>query len=447
MVLRRSTYVFSRWLAAGISVSLFLMFVPALHAEEDLVERRRAELEEQLKELIEEIQGQQLLLDDKRQERVSFERDVAILEAQIRKAQLSIEARNLSIRQLGGEIGQKEQTIGSLTSKLGRQKESLAQLLRKTNEIDNYSLVEIVLGNQDLSAFFEDLDTFNIIKKKLQESFVEIELTKKDTRTQKELLEGKQTEEVELRTIQELQKREIEVRETEKQRIVDITKGVETAYQNIISAKQRTAAEIRAELFTLRGSAAIPFGEALDLANLASRKTGVRPAFILGVIAQESKLGENIGQCNLPEDPPKYKWQNIMKAPRDTVPYLEITASLGLDPNSMPLSCAPSYGYGGAMGPAQFIPSTWVLYKDRIAKLTGNNPPNPWFPGDAFIASALLLMDNGADGGTRSAERLAALRYFAGWKNAKKPAYAFYGDGVMYLADKYQRQIDILSSS
>jgi len=447
MVLRRSTYVFSRWLAAGICVSLLLMFVPVLYAEEDSVERRRAELEKQLEELIEEIAGQQSLLDGKRQERVSFERDVTILEAQIRKAQLSIEARNLSIRQLGGEIGQKEQTIGGLTSKLSREKESLAQLLRKTNEIDNYSLVEIVLGNQNLSAFFEDLDAFNVIKGKLQESFIEIELTKQDTQAQKELLEDKQVEEVELRTIQELQKREIEVREAEKQRIVDITKGVETAYQNIISAKQRTAAEIRAELFTLRGTAAIPFGEALDLANLASQKTGVRPAFILGVIAQESKLGENIGQCNLPEDPPKYKWQNIMKAPRDTVPYLEITSSLGLDPNRMPLSCPPGYGYGGAMGPAQFIPSTWILYKDRIAKLTGNNPPNPWFPGDAFIASALLLMDNGADHGTRGAERLAALRYFAGWRNAEKPAYAFYGDGVLDLADKYQQQIDILSSS
>ena len=51
---------------------------------------------------------------------------------------------------------------------------------------------------------------------------------------------------------------------------------------------------------------------------------------------------------------------------------------------------------------------------------------------------------NGADGGTREAERLAALRYFAGWANAKKAAYAFYGDDVMDFADEYQRNIDIL---
>jgi len=134
-----------------------------------------------------------------------------------------------------------------------------------------------------------------------------------------------------------------------------------------------------------------------------------------------------------------------MKDPRDTVPYLDITRRLGLDPDLMPLSCPPGYGYGGAMGPAQFIPSTWVLYEDRIGKLTGNTPPNPWNPEDAFMASALLLSDNGADRGTRAAERLAALRYFAGWANAENPAYAFYGDGVLGLADKNQNLINQLN--
>ena len=229
MVFRRPKHVFSKWIIAGIGIGFLLAGVPAFYAQADSVDRRRAQLKDQLEELTEEIAGQQRLLEGKQQERASFERDVAILDAQIKKAQLSIEARNLSIQQLGGEIGQKGKTIGNLTEKLSREKKSLAQLLRKTNEIDDYSLVEIVLGNQNLSAFFEDLDSFNTIKASLQDSFVEIEITKEDTQTQKELLEGKQAEEVELRTIQELQKREIEVREAERQRLVDITRGVETA--------------------------------------------------------------------------------------------------------------------------------------------------------------------------------------------------------------------------
>jgi len=99
------------------------------------------------------------------------------------------------------------------------------------------------------------------------------------------------------------------------------------------------------------------------------------------------------------------------------------------------------------MGPAQFIPSTWVMYKEKIAALTGHNPPNPWEPHDAFVASAILLKENGAVAGNYSAERLAALRYFAGWKNAGKSAYAFYGDDVMELAAKYQGMINIIKGS
>ena len=166
--------------------------------------------------------------------------------------------------------------------------------------------------------------------------------------------------------------------------------------------------------------------------------TGVRPAFILGVIAEESNLGENVGTGN---------WKTDMHPTRDQPIFEDITNRLGLDPDLMPVSKKPWYGWGGAMGPAQFIPSTWILYEDRIGRVSVQVPPSPWDPRTAFIASGLLLSDNGADRGGYYNERLAALRYFAGWRNAEKSSYAFYGDEVMELAEKYQGLIDILSQS
>ena len=133
-----------------------------------------------------------------------------------------------------------------------------------------------------------------------------------------------------------------------------------------------------------------------------------------------------------------------MHPTRDQPIFEQLMAELGLDPDQMKVSKKPWYGWGGAMGPAQFIPSTWVQYKDRIADMTGNSPPNPWDSRTAIFATAILMMDNGADKQTRSAERLAALRYLAGWGNAGKSAYAFYGDDVMSLADKFQKEIDVL---
>jgi membrane-bound lytic murein transglycosylase B len=440
----------SNKLAAFVCVVAFLAVssIQITHAQSD-VAAHRAQLESDLAALEAEIDVQEGLLQGKQRERVSYERDVAILEAQIEKAKLSIRARDITISKINQDIDGKEEVIGGLNEKLDREKESLAQLLRKTNEIDNISLVEVVLGIQNLSEFFEDIDSFDSIKLALSDSFKDIADTKSDTESQKRTLQSKQEDEMGLRNIQKQQKSKIEKREEEKQAIVDVTKGVEAEYQKLIKSKERSAAEIRTELFALRGSAAIPFEQALELANIASAYTGVRPAFLLGVIAEESNLGENVGTGNWKTDLYEcYKSIGYYKsAEKQKAAFLKLTADLGLNPDTLPVSRKPWYGCGGAMGPAQFMPTTWALYVDRIAKATGHNPPSPWNNSDAFMASAILLMDNGADKGTAYSERLAALRYLAGWRNAEKPDYAFYGNDVMRLAEKFQKLIDILQSS
>lgn len=432
-----------RFLIIVVGVSMFgAVSAPGvLEAQtvgEEEVAARQRELQRDLDRIEAEIAEQQEILDERRLESASLARDVAILDAEIKKSQLAIEARDLTIQKLTGEIGVREDTIVDLNTKMVREKESLAQLIRKTDQIDTTSLVEIVLGNQDLSEFFEDLDSFANIKASLQESFREIEGTKVVTQNEKRSLEDRRAEELRLRELQVLEKQKIERQEQEKAQLLEVSRGIEAGYQTIIAVKQQSAAQIRAQLFALRGSAAISFGEALELANGASELTGVRPALILGVIQEETRLGEFLGTGN---------WRTDMHPTRDQPLFATLMRELGLDPDLMPVSKAPSYGWGGAMGPAQFIPSTWVLYKDRIAQVTGHKPPNPYDPFDAFTAAALLLADNGADRGTRVAERLAALRYFAGWANAEKPAYAFYGDEVMSLADGFQSQINILARS
>jgi len=436
-VLKKTSYPSSSYSYFFLILFVLGLIPVALFAQSEAgqIANRRAQLEQNLVELERQIDVQRDIVEVKQKQTQSLERDVDILNAEIRKSELSIQARNISISNLTRDIGGKESTINSLTAKVRREKTSLAQLLRKRDEIDSLSLVEMILGNKNLSEFFEDLDAFSQVEEALQASFIEIADTKVQTRKQKESLEGTRVDERALRNIQQFEKGRIEVKKEEKNEILDVSKGQEELYQKILRSQERSATQIRAELFTLRGSAAIPFGKALELANNAAKLANIRPALILGVIAEESNLGENVGTGN---------WRTDMHPERDRPPFQLITAELGLDPDLMPVSKKPWYGWGGAMGPAQFIPSTWILYKDQVGKLTGNKPPNPWDPLDAFTASAILLRDNGADKGGYANERLAALRYFAGWKNATKSSYAFYGDEVMGLTAKYQKQIDIL---
>ncbi len=66
------------------------------------------------------------------------------------------------------------------------------------------------------------------------------------------------------------------------------------------------------------------------------------------------------------------------------------------------------------MGPAQFIPTTWLLFEKRVADLTGHNPANPWNIEDAFTAAAIFLADSGAASRTTDGEMRAARTYISG---------------------------------
>ena len=453
-------------------IGLFLfasLFFPGLVFAQNIsqvVADKRAQLERDLAALEQEIDVQQQLLTSKKAERQSLERDVSILDASIKKAKLSIKAQDLAIEKLSDTIDDKQDKIVGLDAKLNREKQSLAQLIRKTNQINDISVAEIVLGKQSLSNVFLDLDTFSTIKMNLQASFEVIAGTRTATEAEKNALEDKKADKVELRRLQVVEQQRIESQEKEKQQILKATKGVEASYQQLLKSKQKSAAEIRAALFSLRDSAAIPFGKALEYATIASQATDVRAALILGILQQETELGANLGTGTM---------ENDMHPTRDVPVYLAITSFLGLNPNTMPVSRkAGLSAWGGAMGPGQFIPSTWACYggfvntstngcaknpdgswkgpweyreeKDRIRRMLGNSrPSNPWEAKDAFMATAVLMMDNGAAAGTFAAERKAAVRYFAGWKNGDNQTYIRgYGDPVMEHTKYFQSQIDIL---
>ncbi len=438
-----------RWRFFPALVLLVFCFLPATvlgqSADSDKASREAA-LRDELAKVEADIAANMKLLVSKQKESSSIARDIQILTYQINQAKLKIRQKQIEIERLGGDITKKEATITTLTNEIEEEKESLSELLRKTKDLDHINMTEVILGNDNLSDFFVDLDSFNFIQSSMHNSFSQMRNTQVETTKEKITLERRRDAERDAKRVIEEETKKIQSAEAEKKRLLSISKSQEAGYSNIIAERERRRAAIRSELFRLRDSTAISFGEAVDLAVQLSKQTGVRPAFALAILKQETNIGQNVGTCNRPGDPATKQYAAIMHPTRDIPPFLRITSELGLDPNTTPLSCPLGYGYGGAMGPAQFIPSTWEPYKGRIAAITGNNPPSPWKPIDAFAASQLLLRDLGAAAGGYTAERTAALRYYAGG-NWADPRNAFYGNSVMNLATAMQAQIDILQGN
>ena len=426
---------------------------PAFTVQAQLDPEKEKQLRAELEVIEREIKEQQGILASKQLEGASIARDVAILNAQIKQAQLKIQKHNLAIERLGKDIVIKSNVISGLEKEITKGQESLAQIIRKTHQLEDYSLPELVLGGTNLSESLVDLDAFTSIKGALADTFVELRDAKKANEDEKVNLGKKKSQEIDTRVNVEAEKKKIESAEAEKKRLLALNKNEQAGYQKVIADKAAKAAAIRTALFGLRDSAAIPFGTALEYAKKASAQTGVRPAFVLAILTQESNLGANVGSCymtdtttgsgikvstGLPVD-------RVMKPERDIAPFLEITKEVGRDYLTTRVSCPLSVGYGGAMGPAQFIPSTWQLFKKRIPALLGVTTADPWNPEHAFMASALYLADLGAVSGSYTAERNAACKYYSG-RVCAGPINTPYGDQVMAKAATIQSNIDFLNS-
>lgn len=419
----------------------------------------RSRLEEQYQQIQKEIAQWQSILDDTQLKKNSLQGDVTLLNAQIKKAESEIKQRNLTITSLTAEINARSAKIRTLDERVVRGQESLAAMLRTLRETENAALAEIILSSSSVSDFFADFDSIAAIEKGLADLFTDIRSAKTTAETEKQTLAKQQNQELDARYVVETKKKEVTKNEAEKKELLAITKNQEQAYQKVLAERQQQAERIRAALFPLRDTQGIQFGTALEYAALASQKTGVRAAFILAILSQESDLGKNVGSCfvsNITTGDGAGKnsgtfFEKVMKAPRDTVPFERITRALGLSWSTTPVSCPlgqtynSSRGYGGAMGPSQFIPSTWVLYENRLAKALAVGTPNPWDAKDAIMATALYMEDLGADAGTYTAERNAACRYYSGRAcDSKKPANTGYGNSVMAKAEDYQNNINFL---
>ena len=435
--------------------TLFLVAPFAVHAQVESSVDREIRLRAELAQVEQEQRETEKILADAQQQSSSLKRDILILDTKIKAAELNIKAKNLLIESLGKDITKKVATIGALSDRIDRGRDSLAQIMRKTNEVGTVTIPEIILSGQNVSDVFSDFDTFESVQQSLKVTFEEIRTAKSQTESEKTVLDKRRNDEVDARAVIQQEKKNIASNQAEKQRLLNVSKGNEKTYTAVLAEKKKKAAEIQAALFTLAGgSKAIPFGEALKYANEASRATGIRPAFLLGIFAQESSFdagdstfGKQVGSCYVTDTTTGVganvktgsTFAKVMNPTRDIPPFLDITRALGLDYTKTLVSCPQAVGWGGAMGPAQFIPSTWVLYVDRIKRAIGNITPNPWNPEHAFVAASFLLVDNGAIAGSYSAEQNAACKYYSGKSCSSSKIARTYGTSVMNHAETIQR--------
>lgn len=409
---------------------------------------QRADLENQLAQLEAQIEQQQQQIDTYHKQGNTLSTQIKTLNTQIAQLNNQIKAVNLKLQELNGNIADTQTQINQTQDQIDQDKTAIAQSLQTIYESDNQGLVEILLANNTLSDFFGAVADITLVQNDLRATVDSIEKLRSQLIVQQQSLAQERTDTQNFQAIQQAQKQNVVSVQSQKTTLLKQTQGQEAAYKKLLAQTQASAAQIRQRIFQLLGGGQMTFGQAYNYAKLASQSTGVRAALILAILDRESALGQNVGKCS---------YKTAMNPTRDIPTFLKLLAQLGIDPNSQAayVSCPNSDGaYGGAMGPAQFIPSTWALYSSKISAVTGDNPANPWNNSDAFVATALYIRDlentqscinysqQIPSDSQELLERCAAAKYYAG--NSWYTYRFWYGQPVVNQANKFEQDIQTL---
>ena len=396
-------------------------------------------------------------LEITRQTRRTLQNQIAYLENKINKLNNEIYHNNLLIKHLNYQINDTQKSIEETSQKIEATKTQIREILRAIYEIDKRPLIEILIEEDSLSSFFDELVALEALTKKNQELLQNIKQLKQELEEKEESLVAEKENLEKTVIAYRLKQKEAEEAKYEKYLILKKTKGKESLYQAYLEEMKEKAEEIRKRIFRLAQvaeSEAPSYEEAYRLAKSVEEVTGVRAALLLGLLEVESAIGRNVGQCNCKGRTycrhPDISWKEVMsKSQWDA--FLQITKELGLDPNSTPVSCAINGGkvqWGGAMGPAQFMPNTWLKlgYKERVERILGVKPANPWRVKDAFLAAALYLSDWGASSQRLQDEIGAVTAYLCGTSRMTARCKRAGGEGyryaVMEKAAQWQKWID-----
>lgn len=405
-------------------------------------------LQEQLKEIERQIAADQAEVKAIQGQAKTLSNKIALLGKQQSVLQLQIQATEASLNDTESRLLEAQVALVENEQRQEALREQLAELIRRMYTADNVTYLSAFLSSKNIFEVLDKTEKYSQFTLGLSEVVDAAKATGKKLAEQEAEYSLEQEEARQLQSVRGLQQTALRQSVGEQKTLLTETKGLEAEYQAELGDHKAQAAAIRSRIYELldTGNTHITFGEAVKIAEWVKSATGIEPAFLLSVLSQESNLGANVGTCNRVGDPDSKHWKVVMKPTRDQEPFVKIMDALGRSPEGTPISCAMrdkagnQIGWGGAMGPAQFIPSTWIGYSSKVTKLTGQ-AADPWDIRDAFVAAAIKLMNDGADGGDEG-EWAAAMRYFSGSTN---PQFRFYGDQVMARTKQYREDIQELN--
>jgi len=346
---------------------------------------------------------------------------------QLQTAELQLERTLLTLSLNQEESAKTAAQIQLLREQIDVNREQLRSTIRSLYQHDQISLVDLILSSDSLGIVLTEQRAYHELQQRIVELIQQLRASEQLLGEHQVQLLERQEELDNLKSLQARQQGELDNQRQAKQRFLSSKQEQQAEYEDLVTEALMARREIEQKIFTLQSvGLQLSLNDVFSAARYASGLTGVRPALLLAIIKVETNVGQWLGSGTFPDD--------MHPASRDA--FLRLTSKLGLNPYQTPISRRPtSYqGWGGAIGPGQFMPDTWERLEPRLASLMSKQP-DPFQLPDSLVAIGLMLADRGA--GDPGKEFEAVGRFLAGpnWQY-----HTWYSNRVLAVAEEYAKE-------
>ncbi len=163
------------------------------------------------------------------------------VQAEISKTENQISSTDLEINKLILEISRTENEIAENSS-------AIAQIIRSEYQSDRESMIELLLQNQKLSDFWSTLEAQETVRRSLTEKVLNLNELKKLLDEKRELSTEKRSNLISLKTQYSDQNSVLTNNQTERAKLLEVTKSEEKKYQQILAEKVEAKEQIIKDL-------------------------------------------------------------------------------------------------------------------------------------------------------------------------------------------------------
>ncbi len=232
-----------------IIIAIFASLSNSTWAQSSDINAQILAKQKQLEEYNKKIEAYQKEIAEKQVQASSLKKQLNLLDNKISKAKLDLQANELNLNTVGLQIEALTFEINHKNTDIAQKRIRIAELLRQLQQSDSKGLLEVIVLNNSLSEFFEQLNYLETVQGELQSKVDDVETVKAELERQESELARYRSKLSRVRDQLAQSKEKLADEQDSKEVLLKQTKSSESQYQQllaqVVQEQQKASADIK----------------------------------------------------------------------------------------------------------------------------------------------------------------------------------------------------------